>query len=240
MIFIMEQMKALNALAPFLALTKSATSPRAAADLITRATSAPGTYVFAELREAPQVQALSQSAEHAPYLNLLDIFSYGTYDSYKSTANLPSLNDQQAIKLRQLSLLTLARDPNNLSYASLQKSLDLPDTRALEDLVISAVYADLITAQLDPYNQTVHISSVSPLRDLAPNSIPNMLSSLQTWSNRCTSTLSDLEAQIAGIKADAARRHREVEARTVVQDKLISEEKEREKSGGVHGRDPGG
>ena len=45
----MEQTKALNALEPFLALSKSATSPRAASDLVVQATSAPNTYVFAEL-----------------------------------------------------------------------------------------------------------------------------------------------------------------------------------------------
>ncbi|EHL02173.1 putative COP9 signalosome complex subunit 7a [Glarea lozoyensis 74030] len=107
----MEQTKALNALEPFLALSKSATSPRAAADLVIRATSSPNTFIFSEL--------------------------------------------------------------------------------------------------LNPYHQNVLVSSVSPLRDLEPNSIPSMLDTLSEWSSRCTSTLADLERQIAGIKAEAARRHKE-------------------------------
>ncbi|KAK8058811.1 hypothetical protein PG994_009259 [Apiospora phragmitis] len=205
----MAQIKALNALEPFLALTKSATSPRAAADLVTRATSTPNTYVFAELLQSPQIQALPQAPEYA------------------------HLNEQQTLKLRQLSLLTLAKDPHNLSYASLQSALGLSDARALEDLVISAIYADLITAQLDPHNQVVHVSSVSPLRDLAPNSIPSMLASLQEWSGRCTTTLAELEAQIAAIKDTAAQKHGEKKAWTSKTEELIDDEKSFEK--GAHG-----
>ncbi|KAK7953448.1 hypothetical protein PG988_014142 [Apiospora saccharicola] len=230
----MAQVKALNALEPFLALTKSATSPRAAADLVTRATSTPNTYVFAELLQSPQIQALPQTPEYASYYTLLEIFSYGTYSDYSAAQNLPTLNEQQVLKLRQLSLLTLAKNPHNLSYASLQSALGLNDARALEDLVISAIYADLITAQLDPHNQVVHISSVSPLRDLAPNSIPAMLASLQEWSDRCTSTLAGLEAQIAAIKDTAAQKHSEKKAWASKTEDLIEDEKSSDK--GVHGR----
>ncbi|KAJ2973060.1 hypothetical protein NUW58_g9036 [Xylaria curta] len=161
----MEQIKALNALEPYLALTKSATAPRAAADLVTQATSNPNTYVFSELLQTPQIQALSQSPDHASYLKLLEIFSYGTYTNYTATTNLPSLNDAQALKLRQLSLLTLAKGPHNLSYAALQQNLGLRNARAVEDLVISAVYAGLVDAQLDPHNsRIVEIKSAATKR----------------------------------------------------------------------------
>ncbi|RAL59910.1 hypothetical protein DID88_000537 [Monilinia fructigena] len=36
-----------------------------------------------------------------------------------------------------------------------------------------------------------------------------MLSTLSAWSYRCATTLSSLESQIASIKADAQRRHRD-------------------------------
>ncbi|KAG4035049.1 hypothetical protein MFRU_002g03970 [Monilinia fructicola] len=206
----MEQIKALNALEPFLALTKSATSPRAAIDLITRATAAPGTYIFTELLLTPQIQALSTGTpEQASYLTLLEIFSYGTYIDYASNPSLPTLSPAQTLKLRQLSFLTLAKNPSDLTYPKLQSALSLSTTRDLEDLVISAIYAGLITCTLDPYNQTVLVSSVSPLRDLPPSTIPSMLSTLSAWSARCTTTLSSLESQIASIKADAQRRHRD-------------------------------
>ncbi|TQN68620.1 COP9 signalosome complex subunit 7a, partial [Colletotrichum shisoi] len=203
----MEQTKALNALEPFLALSKSATSSRAAADLVTRVTSNPNTFLFTELLETPQIQALSQSPDFLPHLRLLEIFSDGTYTAYLASGQqLPRLNDAQTLKLRQLSLLTLARDRSNLTYAALQSALGLPSARALEDLVISAIYAGLLDATLDPHRQAVHVNSLATLRDLAPGAVPPMIRALHAWSSRCESTLEDLESQIAGIREAAARR----------------------------------
>ncbi|KAI1103622.1 hypothetical protein F4804DRAFT_333054 [Jackrogersella minutella] len=240
----MEQTKALNALEPYLALTKSAAAPRAAADLVTQATSNPNTYVFAELLQAPQIQALRQTPEYASYLTLLEIFSYGTFDAYtlaaSSHAALPKLNAAQALKLRQLSLLTLARDPCNLSYAALQQHLGLADPRAVEDLVISAIYAGLVEGQLDPRRQAVHVSGVSPLRDLAPNSIPSALTALSAFSDRCGATLSDLEAQVAAVKAAAEKRSAEARAWEQTQAKLVEDQRKAESATGggapAHGR----
>ncbi|KAK4690583.1 COP9 signalosome complex subunit 7, partial [Lecanoromycetidae sp. Uapishka_2] len=169
------QQKALNALEPFILLSKSANSPRAAADLVTQATSAPNTFVFAELLQTPNIQSLqTASSEYSPYLTLLQIFAWGTWSDYTSTPNLPKFSEPQQLKLRQLSLLTLATTPSNLTYVHLQDALDLPTTRALEDLVISTIYAGLLNAKLDTLSQRVDVSSVAPLRDLKPGSIPQM------------------------------------------------------------------
>jgi len=78
----MEQQRALNALEPYLALSKAATSPRAAADLITQATSAPQAFVFAELLQTPNIQALRDSPDYSQYLRLLQIFAWGTLTDY--------------------------------------------------------------------------------------------------------------------------------------------------------------
>lgn len=78
------QTPALNALAPFLALSKSATSPRAAADLITQATSAPNTYVFAELLAQPNIQALQGNEEYGGAFELLKVFGWGIWETYSS------------------------------------------------------------------------------------------------------------------------------------------------------------
>ena len=79
----MDQSLALNALAPFLALAKSATSPRAAADLITQATSAQNTFVFAELLQQPNVQQLKGQEQYGMHYKLLEIFAWGTWEDYK-------------------------------------------------------------------------------------------------------------------------------------------------------------
>lgn len=199
-----------------------------------RATSAPNTYIFTDLLETPQIQALGSSDEFATYLKLLETFSYGTYSSYISTPGLPDLNDAQRLKLRQLSLLTLAkRDDTSsashgerpLSYASLQKALDLPTRRSLEELVISCVYAGLLKAQLNPKDSLVHINSVAPLRDVGPASIANLLSRLETWAGRCDSTLRSLSSQMAEVRADADRRAAQAAARAAETNRLIESEK---------------
>jgi len=220
----MEQTKALNALEPFLALTKSASSPRAAVDLITRATSAPNTFVFTELLDAPQIRALDGSSDHGAYLQLLSIFCYGTYDLYTRTPNLPPLSEAQTLKLRQLSLLTLSRDPRNLTYQNLISLLGLEGGRALEKLVISAIYAGLLSGTLDPHNQRVCISSISPLRDVSPGSVSSLIATLHEWSDRCSATLLILESQIESIRADALRRRKTEREWEMNLEKMITEE----------------
>ena len=85
------QQKALNALEPYILLSKSANSPRAAADLVTQATSAPNTFVFAELLQTPNIQSLQKaSEEHARYLTLLQIFAWGTWSDYTCKTYLPN------------------------------------------------------------------------------------------------------------------------------------------------------
>lgn len=87
------QSKALGALQPFilLATTTKSPSPRFLADLIKRATEAPGTYIFTELLQLSPIQSLRASdtpAEFQAYLYLLEIFSWGTYEEYKSLLRL--------------------------------------------------------------------------------------------------------------------------------------------------------
>ncbi|KKY29802.1 putative cop9 signalosome complex subunit 7a [Diaporthe ampelina] len=191
---------------PFLALTKSANSPKAAADLITHATSAQGTYIFTELLASPSIQGLAGSPEYQPYLTQLQLFSNGLYSTYASTPSLPDLNDRQRLKLRQLSLLTLSRDKENLTYPALQQHLGLASPREVEDLVISAVYAGLLNAKLNPLRSVVQVSSVAPLRDVQPGTVPSIVATLQKWSQRCDATLAEIEANIANIKREAARK----------------------------------
>lgn len=221
---------------PFLALSKSATSPRAAVDLIERATSAPNTFIFTELLSTPQIQALATAGDAYPHhLTLLQIFSYGTWATFRSTPDLPALNDAQKRKLRQLTLLTLARsahhspDPSTpvLSYPSLISALDLTTPQELEELVISAIYAGLLSAKLDPQHALVRINHVAPLRDVAPDdsAVSGLLTSLRSWASRCDATLQSLETQMSSLRAAADRRAADVAAREDRAAALVDAEK---------------
>jgi COP9 signalosome complex subunit 7 len=117
----------------------------------------------------------------------------------------------------------LARSRQNLTYDALKKHLELDDARELEDLIISAVYAGLLDATLDPHRAAVQVHSVAALRDLAPGAIPPMIASLKAWSGRCGNTLEDLEQQIEGIKSGAAQRAREKKEQDAEMEKLLAQ-----------------
>lgn len=211
----MEQIKALNALAPSLALIKTTASLAAGIDTIQRATSAPDTYVFSELLETPQVQRMRTDDSTAPYYNLLEQFCHGTLDSYADMAaelKLPDLNKAQTDKLRLLSLLSYAKYPHNLTYENLMELLKLDTVQELEDVITTAIYKGLIVARLDPRQQRVNVTSIAPLRDVEPESVDDLIATLSEWSDRCSSTLEDITAQIAEIQKEAEKRHEEKEA----------------------------
>ena len=148
---------------------------------------------------------------------------------------LPKLLGAQAQKLRQLSLLTLSTTPESLTYTHLQEALSLDSIRALEDLVISTIYAGLITAKLDTVAQRVDVSSVAPLRDPRPGSVPHMISVLNTWDDRCVSVLQDLEAQMRDVRQKALRQRQREEADKTAYNKLLEEKDSKGKGGGKRG-----
>ncbi len=154
-----------------------------------------------------------------------------------ATPGLPSILAVQSHKLRQLSLLSLATSPSTLTYSYLQTALSIPTIRALEDLIISTVYAGLLTAKLDTLGKRVDVSSVSPLRDLRPNSVPHMVAVLDDWDKRCIGVLAEIEGQVNDVRRNAAeRRRRQQEAERVIE-KTMEEEgvKEKGKAAGKRG-----
>ncbi|KIW15033.1 hypothetical protein PV08_07820 [Exophiala spinifera] len=214
-----SQTKALACLQPFVhvANTTKNPSPRFVAELIKSTISAPGTYIFTELLQTPACQSL-RGTDLESWLTLLEIFSWGTYEEYQATPNLPPLDDSQAFKLRQLSLLTLSSPfapsntpatTNTLTYDSLLQSLVLPDTASLESLVTQSIYAGLLAARLSPTSTppSVNVTSVAPLRDLRPQSLPALLQILQVWESRCTTMISDLDTKITSLRKEAVKRN---------------------------------
>jgi COP9 signalosome complex subunit 7 len=81
---------------------------RAAAELITHATSNPQLFAFSELLSCSHIAEL-KGTEHSGALDLLRLFAYGIWSDYKSNAQLlPVLEPQQELKLKQLTVMTLA------------------------------------------------------------------------------------------------------------------------------------
>lgn len=76
------QLQGCQGLEQFLLLAKTARGP-AAVELIKQTLEASGVYVFGELLETECVKGLA-AGPSAGYVQLLEIFAFGTYGDYKS------------------------------------------------------------------------------------------------------------------------------------------------------------
>ena len=96
----------------------------------------------------------------------------------------------------------------------------------------------MLTAKLDTLAQRVDISSVSPLRDLRPNSVSSLISTLDDWNARCVSVLGELEDQIEGVRQKAIKKRQREQRDEAALDKLVSSKdtsNDKGKSGGKRG-----
>ena len=175
------------------------------------------------------------------------------YPLIAQQSSLPSLSETQAFKLRQLSLLSIFSSPppassqpsnppqpSNLEYQYLLTQLSLPTTRALESLLVASISASLISGTLNPLSQRADISSVAPLRDLPPNSLPTLVSSFEAWEARCGSVLSELEARVQEVKKEARGKAEKQRFYDGVREELIEVVEGPEKDKGKGKGDGGG
>ncbi|KAG6907223.1 hypothetical protein DXG01_009837 [Tephrocybe rancida] len=168
-------------LEPFLLMAKSLKGA-AAAKLIHDATSAPGVFVFSELLELPNIL----EASSLPSLNC------------EHKDQLPPLNAAQTTKLKHLSIVSLASSRRILPYADLLKALDMPTIRDLEDLIIDAIYLDILRGKLDQKEQQLEVEYTMG-RDLAPGALEDVLAALQSWAETTSAVLQTLDAKISQI-----------------------------------------
>jgi hypothetical protein len=135
----MEQIRALNALEGFVVLSKSATSPRAAADLITQATSSPNTFLFAELLHTANIQALRSSKEYSPHLTLLEIFSWGTIADYRGKLLILVQRDTNKTKSGDWSPKTVSSTTPKATDALTVTTRNLCSTPYVQTLIEIAI-----------------------------------------------------------------------------------------------------
>ncbi|CEP17249.1 hypothetical protein [Parasitella parasitica] len=164
------------------------------------ALNAPGVYVFTELYECPNVIEASSLAEVAPYYKLLEIFLYGTFKDYQENSpQLPALSENQVRKLKLLSIATLSKTQQTLSYDLLQAYLDIPTVRELEDLIIDAFYQGILTGKLDQRQRQLQVM-YSMGRDLRPQQLSEIINALASWASSTTRLLGALDAKIANLQ----------------------------------------
>ncbi|KAI0651409.1 hypothetical protein C8Q79DRAFT_899188 [Trametes meyenii] len=197
-------------LEPFLLMSKAAKGA-AAAKLIQDATTAPGVFVFGELLELPNIQELAGHEQHSRFYSLLQLFAYKTYPDYIQHKDaLPVLNDAQTTKLKQLTLVSLAQDSRILPYNELLRVLDMPTVRELEDLIIDAIYLDIVRGKLDQKAGQFEVEYTMG-RDLEPGKVEQLLFSLQNWASTTASVLAKLDEKLAEFSTRSTKARKEKE-----------------------------
>lgn len=170
----------------------------ATAALIKKVLSQPKLFVFGELIHLPAITALRGTA-HEAALELLEIFAYGTYDDIKADPSKFTLNEAQTVKIKQLTVVSMASAKKTLSYAELQARLDITEVRALEDLVISCFYAGIVEGKLNQRSQQLHVSNAMG-RDVRAEDIDAMVAKLTAWRARSVGIMGALERRMADVK----------------------------------------
>jgi len=168
-------------------------------NLIKQVLSAPDVFVFGELLSTDSIIGLSKKGGEAQqHYELLEIFAYGKYSDYKAKQNeLPKLTEKQAKKLKQLTIASLASESHVIPYSVLLRELDVADSelRELEDLIIDALYKDIVIGKLDHEKQVFQVES-SIGRDLKPGDMDKMISTLLAWQNQSEILLKTIEEKM--------------------------------------------
>lgn len=186
----------INPLEQFVLLAKT-TKGAAAVELIKQVLEAPGIFMFKELIDMPYIKEL-ESSPHVGHYHLLKLFAHGTYQDYlkqKEELHLPEMTPPQQKKLQNLTIVTLSLDSKCIPYDKLLKELDISNVRELEDLIIEAIYSDIIHGKLDQRNSCLELDFAIG-RDILPGDVNNMITEFQAWSDSCANVLKAIETQI--------------------------------------------
>lgn len=137
------------------------------------------------------------------------------------SALLPKLTAAQEVKLKHLSIVSLASQSRVLPYPLLLETLSVPSARQLEDLIIEAIYADVIDGRLDQKHARFEVDScmgrdvrrtaqatsadvdmTGAAETVAAGSVEELSKKLGKWSENVGAVLTQLDHYIAGIRAD--------------------------------------
>ncbi|PIN22783.1 COP9 signalosome, subunit CSN7 [Handroanthus impetiginosus] len=180
------------------------------ANVVVEATSHPSLFAFSEILNVPNVLEL-EGTEHGVFLDLLRIFTHGTWSDYKSDASsLPQLGHDQALKLKQLTVLTLAETNKVLPYDTLMQELDVSNVRELEDFLINnCMYVGIVRGKLDQLRRCFEVQFAAG-RDLRPGQLDNMIQTLANWLSTSDNLLVSIQEKIkwADTMGEMEKKHK--------------------------------
>lgn len=147
-----------------------------------------------------------KAGEYEKYYNTLNLFSFGTFRQFlENKEKIIALTPAMEKKLKHLTILTLANQRKTLPYDELMVELDLKNVRHLEDLIIEAIYAELINGKLDQKNRQLEVD-YAVARDIQTENIQEIVKILTEWLKSCESCSNCLQEQIENANSEKAKR----------------------------------
>ncbi|XP_040955486.1 COP9 signalosome complex subunit 7 isoform X4 [Gossypium hirsutum] len=206
----------------------SAQKGSALGSVVVEATSHPSLFAFSEILAVPTVAEL-EGTDNSVHLEVLRLFAHGTWSDYKrNSGKLPQLVPDQVLKLKQLTVLTLAETKKVLSYDQLMLELDVTNVRELEDFLINdCMYAGLVRGKLDQLRRYFEVQFAAG-RDLRPGQLGSMIQTLSNWLATSDNLLVTIQDKIkwADTMSELDKKHRkELEDRVMEVRKAVSVKK---------------
>lgn len=197
----------------------------ALSNVVVEATSHPSLFAFSEILSVPNVVEL-EGTEHNVFLDMLGMFAHGTWSEYKSSAShLPQLVPDQVLKLKQLTVLTLAETNKVLPYDTLMQELDVTNVRELEDFLINnCMHVGIVRGKLDQLRRCFEVQFAAG-RDLRPGQLGSMIQTLSNWLSTSDNLLASIQEKIrwADTMSDIDKKHKkEVDERVEELKKTLS------------------
>mgnify|MGYP007043470436 CR=1 FL=1 len=156
---------------------------------------------------------------------------------------MPALNSSQELKLKKLTVATLAEGSKVLPYDELMRQLEVPTVRELEDLLIDECTATgLVRGKLDQRRRCFEVHHAIG-RDLRPGQLKSLIATIADWHANARDVLLGIEEKIrwANEAREDQRRHKEgVEARVEAVKKTVKTDIDTAAAGGGGRQEQGG
>ncbi|XP_020225622.1 COP9 signalosome complex subunit 7 isoform X2 [Cajanus cajan] len=195
----------------FVKQASASPNDHALASVLVQATSHPSLLFFSEILSLPNLLQLKET-ENSGYLDMLRLFAHGTWGDYTSNSDqLPQLVPDQIVKLKQLTVLTLAETYKVLPYDQLMQELELTNIRELEDFLIrECIYAGIVRGKLDQLQRCFEVQFAA-CRDSRPAQLGSMVQTLSNWLSKSEILLVSIQEKIkwADATSEIVKKHRE-------------------------------
>lgn len=225
-------------LSQFVILAQTAQG-KACEALVKQALDHSNVFVFGELLDCPNVQALEAGEESRRLLELLRVFAYGTYPDYMARkAELPALSAAQRRKLQLLTIVSLATKEKLIKFSDLQAALDVSSARELEDLIIDAAYQNLIVGKMDQVSRCLAVESCA-CRDCRDQDVDFILETLGAWHESAQKMQQALENMVQ-FSNDSSEQRRTAQEDLEKHIRAVRDSLKEGDAGGKAGGDGGG